>query len=637
MSNQSWLRGNTVVYNPSPKQPKESVSKISKFLAIPKRILGFFWRVFKRLSLFIGAIFLISMIIGMWGASKSGKPAAPSLPDKMILSLTLDGTLPEKNGMSDILAQLQLEDTPLTIEDVVDSLDKAAKDKRVSALVVKASSAGYDLTQLQTLRAAVERFKVSGKSATIYSESYGESGYGLGLYYLASAFDEIWMQPVGVVAIGGIDMEMPFFKDVMDKYGVQGQFFQRKEYKNAMEHLKSNRMSDASREELQSIVTDLATQLITPIKQSRTIAAPKLDDLVNLGLLTDARALKEGLIDRLDYEDVLVDSLKEKYKDTKLISLDDYIAVGSRQKIEAKLLGSKSSPTIAVIPVEGMIISGSAGKSPYGFAENMAGATDIVRAIEDAANDKSVKAIVLRINSPGGSPGASETIHRAIIWAKTKKKKPVIVSMGSVAASGGYWIAAPADKIYAMDSTLTGSIGVVGGKINLAGAWDKYDVKWESVKYGQNSGMMSLNTPFSASEQAQFEETLDNVYDYFIARVAEGREMNRDKVEQIAKGRAYTGRQAKALGLVDEIGGMEKVLDDVAKDNGVASRNDLNVGYLPQTDDPMELIMQLLSRKIGLSPFLEKITASLAPILMMGESRGARLVYDAPLPKIRME
>jgi protease-4 len=630
MFDQSWLRGRTVVYNPAPKTlPPTPEKKPFCLFRLVKTILGFFWRVFKRLSLFIGGIIVFCMLLGLISAATSHKSTTPALPKQMILSFNLDGTLPETNSMSQTLSLLQMEDTPMTLEDMVNTLDVASKDDRVKALVVKASSTGYDLTQLQQLRAAVIKFKASGKKTAIFSESYGDSGYGLGLYYLATAFDQIWMQPVGVVAIGGVDMETPFFKKIMDEYGVQGQFFQRKEYKNAMEHLKADHMSPASREMMVSLVNDLAAQLVEPIKKSRPQVSANFDKLLNLGLLTDRRSLKEGLVDRLDYEDVLADELRSQYQGAGLVPVEDYTAIINRKRTESALLSSSNhAPTIAIIPVEGMIVSGSAGASPYGFQNNMAGADDIVSAIEDAANDKSVKAIVLRVNSPGGSPSASETIHRAVIWAKAKKKKPVIVSMGSLAASGGYWISAPADRIYALDSTLTGSIGVVGGKINLDGLWKKFNINWESIKYGENSGMMSLNTPFSTSEQRQFEETLDNVYDYFIKHVSEGRHLKAENVEKMARGRAYTGRQALALGLVDEIGGMDKVLDDLAKKNGAATREDLNLVYLPMNDDPMQLFIQLLTRKIGVSPFLEKMTAQLAPVLMMSESKGARLVYD---------
>ncbi|HAJ89730.1 MAG TPA: signal peptide peptidase SppA, partial [Rhodospirillaceae bacterium] len=487
----------------------------------------------------------------------------------------------------------------------------------------------YNLTQLQSIRDAVLRFKAAGKKSVIFSESYGEGGYGLGIYYLATAFDEIWMQPVGNVAIGGIQMQVPFFKDAMQDYGVKAQFFQRKEYKNAMEHLTSNKMSAASRESMESLVGDLAGQLVEPIKASRKQVSQTFDGLLDQGFLTDNAALASGLIDQLNYEDVMLDTLQKKFTDVKFVTMEKYASVLKRKALESSMLSKSKAPTIAIIPIEGMIISGTAKSSPFGVGDKMAGADDIVSAIEDAAHDNAVRAIILRINSPGGSPTASETIHRAIIWAKTIKKKKVIVSMGGLAASGGYWIATPADRIYAMNSTLTGSIGVVGGKLDLQGLWDKLHVRWETVQYGENSGMLSFNTPFTASEQTQFEASLDNIYDYFIKRVAEGRKLSPEQVEKIAKGRAYTGRQALAIGLVDEIGGMDKVLDDLAAANHVTSRDNLNLVYLPSTDDPMELFLMMLSEKIGLSPVLEKVSAALGPLMILHSTQPTGLVYDS--------
>ncbi len=625
MSHQSWLRGRTVVYNPNSAAPSLKKSK-NLFLTIAQVILSFAWRVIKKIALFIGLAILLLSVIGMWSAVKMNHKSLPSLPDSMVLTLHLDQEFPEKNATTQLLSLIQMDQAPLTLEDIVDSIDQAAKDNRVKVLAFKASGGGYNLNQLQALRDAVVRFKAAGKKSVIFSESYGEGGYGLGIYYLATAFDEIWMQPVGNLAIGGINMQVPFFKDVMDKYGVEAQFFQRKEYKNAMEHLTANHMSDPSRESMESLLADMAAQLVEPIKAARPEIAGIFDSLLDQGYHTDKVALKVGLIDKLNYEDVMLQAIRNKFKGVEFVSVETYSAVSHRQKLEETFLSEESGIKIAVIPIEGMIVSGTAKSSPLG--DKFAGAEDIVAAIEDAANDKSIQSIVLRINSPGGSPTASETIHRAIVWAKTIKKKQIIVSMGSLAASGGYWVATPADKIYAMNATLTGSIGVVGGKINLQGIWNKLGIKWETVKYGDNSGMMSLNTPFSQGEQKQFEASLDNIYDYFITRVAEGRKLSPAQVEKIAKGRAYTGRQALALGLVDEIGGMNNVLDDLAKANGLSSRDHLNIVYLPMMDDPMELFLMMLSEKIGMTPVLEKVSAALAPFLGIGLGHPAQMVYD---------
>ena len=637
MSHHSWLRGRTVVYNssgapvsvpPSPPKPERRKSCFGAFLM---GILCFIWKVIKGLALFIGLTILFFFGLVIWSASKYENTVPANLPNEMLLSLKIEGEIPETSGTTQVLSVLQQDKAPLTLDDIVNSIDRAAKDDRVKVLAVKASGGGYNLTQLQSIREAVLRFKAAGKKSAIFSESYGEGGYGLGIYYLATAFDEIWMQPVGAVAIGGINMQVPFFKDLMDEYGVKAQFFQRKEYKNAMEHLTSNKMSAASRESMESIVGDLASQLVEPIKASRKKISQTFDALLNEGYLTDKAALNAGLVDKLNYEDVMLDAIQKKYSKAQFVSLEQYAHNYKRKQFESSMLSKKHGPVIAVIPIEGMIISGSAKSSPLGMGDKMAGAEDIAVSIENAAKDTNVRAIVIRINSPGGSPTASETIHRALVWAKTVKHKPIIVSMGSLAASGGYWVAMPADHIYAMDSTLTGSIGVVGGKPNLQGLWDKLHVRWETVKYGENSGMLSFNTPFTPSEQKQFEASLDNIYDYFIERVAAGRHLSPAQVEKIAKGRAYTGRQALALGLVDEIGGMDKVLDDLAKANGVKSRDDLNLAYLPTTDDPIELFMMMLSEKIGIGPVLEKVGVALSPFMAIDKLNGSGAVYNQSL------
>lgn len=626
MSNQSWLRGRTLVFNQAPVH-KPNNSKGFSVIGFLKSILCFVWRVIKGMALVLGLLILLLIAMGIFSATKSDKKSVPALPNSMVLSLTLEKDIPHKDGVTEILSLIRGERATLTLEDIVDSIDRAAKDDRVKALAFKANGGGYNLTQLQSIRDAVIRFKASGKKSVIFSESFGEGGYGLGIYYLATAFDEIWMQPVGNVAIGGINMQVPFFKDVMNKYGVEAQFFQRKEYKNAMEHLTSNQMSDASRLSMESLIGNLAGQLVTPIKLSRTQVSTTFDSLLNKGYVTDKVALKEGLIDRLDYEDKMTAAILKKFAGTRFVSVERYNAILKRKAFEKSILSKNKNVTIAVIPIDGMIISGSPKSSPFGMDNQFAGADDIVESIEDAANDISVKVIILRVNSPGGSPTASETIHRAVTWAKTVKNKKIIVSMGGMAASGGYWVSTPADKIYAMESTLTGSIGVVGGKINVQGVWDKLGVKWETVKYGDNSGMMSLNTPFSQSEQEQFEASLDNIYDYFITRVAEGRKLNPAQVEKIAKGRAYTGVQALELGLVDEIGGMDKVLDDVAKANGLSSRDNLHVIYLPVFTDLTQLILMMLAERIGLTPVIEKITTILAPLMAL--EHGGTMVYES--------
>lgn len=624
MSGQNWLRGRTVIYNPA--------QRVQKGMPWYFKALTLFMKILSRTCLILGAIvlfFIVSIYIGLKQISyEEGSTAVQKLPAEMVLMLDLDGSLPEKNAKTEYVSLLGWDRGTMVFEDVIDALHQAETDPRVKVLAAHMSGGGYDLAQAQQIRAAIKKFRATGKKAYIYSESYGDGSSGLAAYYIASAFDEIWMQPVGVVSIGGMKLESPYFKKIMDKHGVEAQIFQRKEYKNAMEHITAAEMSPASREMMSGLINDLASQMVEPIKADRKKVSKNFNQLIDLGLITDKEALKQGLIDRLGYEDELYTYLKKSYCSCGFVYLSQYAGSIKNKRLEQVLLRKyEHENTVAVIHVDGMIVSGRVEESPYGFQEKMSGGDDIADAIYDAARDPLVDRIVLRVNSPGGSPSASETIYRAVVWAQSYMKKDIYVSMGSYAASGGYWVSAGAKKIYALDSTLTGSIGVVGGKVNLDKLWQKYDVNWDSVQYGKNAGMMSMNTPFSPSEQRQFEASLDNVYAYFIDHVAKGRKLKPEQVEEVARGHIWTGKKAKQLGLVDEIGGLDKVLDDVAKEMRLSSRDELNIVHMPSLGNPLDIFYDLLSSEVVLPPALRKTLIMMQPFLASSE-QGQRLVYD---------
>lgn len=616
MSN--WLRKKTLFH--TPKKTVVVEKKSDRFW-----LFQIFYTILKKACMVLGVTTLVFLILLFWAASDVVKEPPPSLPKQMVLFLRMEKTLPEKRGAQDYFSQFGLAPAPLTTSDFVDALDKASRDDRVKGFVLSLRSGAYELAQLQEMRAAVLKFKKSGKFTKVYAPSYGEAGSGLGMYYLASAFDEIWMQPVGVVSIAGMNAQMPYFKDVMEKYGVKGQFFQRKEYKNAMENLTASEMSPASRRMMMELVTDLGDQVTSGVSESRQKLSGRFRALIDQGLFTDGEALKAGLIDRLDYGDVLLSEIREKHsvKDTAFTDVEDYSSLTNKNRSTAK---SK----VAVIHIQGVIMDGG-GSSPLTLDEKSADATELSQAIREAALDKNIHTIVIRINSPGGSPSASETIRRSIVWAKEVKHKPVIVSMGSTAASGGYWISANADKIYADDATLTGSIGVVGGKFDASGLFDKLNIKWDGVSYGENSGMWAANRGFNTKEQERFEATLDNVYTHFIKIVSEGRKLPPAKVEEIAKGRVWTGRQAAKIGLVDQIGGLDVVLDDIAKDKKLASRHSLNVVELPAPENPLQELYDMVQKKSPFGANLPQGLEQLGTFLPFFEND--RLIY-APLPKL---
>ncbi|GJL85251.1 MAG: protease [Micavibrio sp.] len=555
----------------------------------------------------MGAMVLISMISSFWIVGSLLQPSAgPSLPDDIVLFLKLDGGLSEKPAEANFAEPFGA-GAP-TVREMVNAIDAATEDPRVHGILARMNSGSFALAHIQELRTAIARFRDSGKFAYIYSSSYGEPGSGLGRYYLASSFEEIWMQPMGILTIGGIHAEMPFFRDTLDKIGVSPQFFQRKEYKSAYENLTRNDASPYNKEMMEALITDIKDEIVGGISRDRNIKPEQFEKLVDQGLFMADEAKEAGLINYSDYADELVGVIKElltgdeESEDITFVEARQYAGVLQAKKQEnllAQKVG-KSKPKIALIYAVGAIMpSGSGGGPGLPGAGGVAAADEIAPAILDAADDESVKAVVLRIDSPGGSPTASESILRAVERVQ-EKGKPVIVSMGPTAASGGYWIAAYADQIFVLPTTITGSIGVVGGKFYMQDLWAKLGVNWDGVKWGQNSGMWSLNTPFSETESERVNAMLDQVYNAFITRVAKGRNMSTEDVDKIAKGRVWSGKSALEIGLADQLGGLTEALDYAAESAGFEDRSKALVQIMPKPKTPIEQFIELFGDQVAL-------------------------------------
>jgi protease-4 len=565
-----------------------------------RRLLPFLGRVFRRVLMTLGALMLISlilmMIVSYKVADELGVDESP-LPNQIVLYLPLEEDFAEHE---DVALPRNLFPDARTMREIVDGLDRAAKDKHVKGLVAELRGGDLNIAHLEELRAALLRFRASGKFAYIYGTSYGAPGRGLGTYYLASAFDEIWLQPMGEISIAGIRAEVPFVRGALDKAGVKPQFFARKEYKNIFESAMQKQMSGPSRESLQGLIDDLAAYLTIGIAEARKIEPAKLKGLIDRGMFVDQQAVEAKLADRLDdyealRERISMDVTGKPNPDDLFVELGHY--AGKTRPPRAR------GPGVALVYLEGMISSGSAE------SEGVA-AEDIADAISDAADDKRTRAIVLRIDSPGGTPEASETIRRAVTRAQAKGKK-VIVSMGAMTASGGYWVAAPADRIFALPGTLTGSVGVAGGKVALNAMWEKLGVSWDSVQYGRNSDMWSFNEPFTESGVALMNNMMDVIYNGFVARVAEGRKMSVNEVEKVARGRVWSGRQAVQNGLVDELGGLDAALDYTAKMLGAKDRADLRLQILPKPVTPMEKIAGLFAMQARLGDDMQVLLQSI--------------------------
>lgn len=590
----------------------------------PRRwvILPYLWRGLKIVCFSLGAMMLLTIVMLIVMLSNLPTAAPPGLPRQMILALEIDGDTPElppRGGFGGPFWN----GVP-TLQQTITAIDTAAQDKRVKGLYVRLREPGLSLAHAQEIRAAVMRFNASKKFASLYTTSFGEAGGGLSQYYLASAFDEIWMQPMGVLSIGGIRAEVPYLRPLLDKWKIVPEFFQRKDYKTAYESFQRSDMTPENRRMLGDIVQGIRTEIVDTVPAARGLSAAEFERRVNEGLFTAPQALEAKLITNADYVDLLLKQIKKKA--TGDAEASDDIFVDPLTYIAHRGY-KKSGPRVALIYVIGAIVSNEMG-------EGMAAAEDIAPAILQASEDESIKAIVLRIDSPGGSPVASESILRAITLAKEKGKK-VIISMGNTAASGGYWIASGGDRIFALPTTLTGSIGVLGGKVSIGGLWKDWGVNWDqSVQWGENAGMWSMNSPFTASEAKRFNLMLDHVYDSFLDRVAQGRKMKKQDVDAIAGGRVWTGAQAVKNGLIDEIGGLHETFSYVAQLLGVKAGGDLEIIQLPHPKTPFEEILEFLHHQgmvaQGIALQME-IYQTLAPALqtlgLAREAHGA-ILYE---------
>ncbi len=598
MTDSNWLKKRTIVYNPPSKSEHRHSSR--------KSFAGRAWHVIftaaKRTCTVIGALVLFSAFLSVLttAALLQGKP----LPEEMMLLWPIDGGLSETRRDPGLAGSLSLNiETKPTVHQITRALDMAREDERVKALVVNFKSGGISLAHTEELRTAIRRFRDSGKPALFYAS---DMTGGLGAYYLASAFDEIWMQPVGTLVIAGINIEEPYIKELLEKIGVSSDFFRRKEYKTVYEPVSNSQMSPANREMLTEVVGELGENISTGIATSRNMSAEQVMDLVNTGLFTDDEALEAGLIDRLDYGDILVNELRENLtgdpanENLQFVSISSYESRAKREAAEPHGFFNKpeARPEAALIYVSGIILpDNSAPSSPLLLEGGIASAEEISIAIKDATDDPSINAIVLRVDSPGGSPTASETIRWAIERAKSKGK-PVYVSMGPMAASGGYWVSASADTIFAQPSTLTGSIGVISGKIVFDEMWNKLNVNWEGVTWGEKADMWSLNRPYSAQEAERMNAMVDSIYEDFIAIVAEGRDMSLEQADKVARGYVWSGSRALEVGLVDELGGLDATLDFAARSIGLKDRSELKVRVMPKPKTPAEIVMNLLNSHI---------------------------------------
>jgi protease IV len=517
-------------------------------------------------------------------------PARPDLPEQIVLTLDVRQGLDEV-AATDPLAALGLAAPTLT--EVILALDQAGRDPRVKGLVAQLSGEGPGFAQTQELRAALAEFRAQGKFAYGYADSFGEFGPGTRGYYLATAFEQIHLQPVGSLGLTGLLIETPFLRRLLEKLRVQPSGDKRGVYKTAADMFLEDELTPPHKEALESLADSLDQQIKSGIGDGRALDPALVARLIDDGPYFALEAQQAGLVDRLSYWDEVVEQAKQAAgAGSGLVGLADYALAVEEVPADA--------PVIALVRGVGQI---QRGDSDYGPAGGwVMGGDTVAGAIAAAIDDPQVEAILFRIDSGGGSAVASETIGHQVRRA-VEEGKPVIVSMGDMAASGGYWIAMDASKIVAGAGTLTGSIGVFAGKPVLDRLWQEVGINWGRVQRGENADMWSLGLDFDARGRARLEAFLDRVYEAFIEGVARGRRMPEGDVRKAAEGRVWTGAQAKELGLVDDLGGFDRALELAREAIGLARDRPVELRLFPPARSPWEQALDLLGdAPIGLDP-----------------------------------
>ncbi len=536
-------------------------------------------------------IFVAVLVGALSSAFESSASKTTSIDEKAVLHISLNEPLIDRGREHDFNFEFPGFENMgrIGLNKILKNLKKAASDDKVKGIYLDLNSVASGMAALDEVRNALIEFKESGKWIVSYSE-----GYTLSSYYLASVSDEIYIYPEGDLDFRGMRTEIMFLKGMLDKLDIEPQIIRGPDnkYKSAVEPLIYDEMSEASREQIQKLIDSAWDHMKAGISESRNVSISELDKIADNFLIRGASdAVKYGLADKTMYKDELLELLRTKLEieeddEINLVGLKKYFNTpevkGAEELKKAVLSGDKNK--IAVVYAIGAIESGNGDNETIGSER-------ISKAIREARLDTTVKAIVLRVNSPGGSALASDVIWRETVLAKAEK--PLIVSMGDVAASGGYYIACAADRILAMPNTITGSIGVFGVLPNMQGFFNnKLGITFDGVKTNDYADMMTVTRPLSDDEMDIIEESVTKIYDDFIEKVANGRGMSPIKVEEVARGRVWTGTDALSNGLVDQLGGLE---DAIAVAAEMAEIEDYKLKGYPEMKDPFEELMKEIS------------------------------------------
>lgn len=529
------------------------------------------------LGLFIFSIIWVVIFFSIIGAAMSGSKEV-KISDNSVFELKLEGILVERHKndvISSFASEINSSVSEIALDDIMASIDKATDNDNIKGIYLHIGDFSASVASLQEIYKGLEKFKKTGRFIVAYADSYGN-----GTYYLSSIADKVYMNPSGTLALTGINISTVFFKDLLSKIGVEMQIFKVGTFKSAVEPFTQTSMSEANRLQLTTFINSIWTEITKTIARNRGISDTEVNLYADSGLfLDDAQtAVQHKLIDSLVYSSDMKEIIEKLVgKDYNTLTIRDMKLTAQNKEY--------SKNRIAIVYTVGEI-DGS-NKNDGIDSE------DISEDLLDIADNDKIKAVVLRINSPGGSAYGSEQIWKAV--SVVKSKKPIVVSMGDYAASGGYYIACNTDRIFAQPTTLTGSIGIFGIFPNIGGLTDKLGIKFDNVKTNKYSDFGATYRPMNTEERAILQRYINNGYELFTKRCAEGRNMNIDSLKAIAEGRIYSGTDAMRLGLVDEMGGLEEAITFAAKK---ANISDYTLKYYPSVKSLIEQISDIFSTSI---------------------------------------
>ncbi len=542
----------------------------------------------------IGLFFaLILMLVATVASVMVSPTSSKAIQANSVLDLNLNVPITDRNPSFDELEIiLDLNEDVLGLPEIISAIDQAALNPKIEGIRLRSDFITAGWSQTRSIRTALEKFKAKGKFIYAYADFFTQKGY-----YLASVADSIILNPMGELDFKGLASEVLYYKDFQQEYGIKMEVIRLGKYKSAVEPYLDNKMSDANRYQIQTLLLDVWETLNEEISVGRKLSSETLNELINTQqLATPQDALDQGLIDLLDYESAVIDLIQSRLNlgtaEVRFASIADL------NPSSPSAYDNQVKDRIAVVYANGPILYGEG-------TQNIIAQGVFTETLEELAKDDWVKAVVLRVDSPGGSALTSELLWQTL--EKVKKQKPVLVSMGDVAASGGYYIAAGADQIFADPLSITGSIGVFASLPNASGFIENLGIHAETVETHPNALGYSIFQPLSPAFEAKTKKSIEKTYALFKQRVAEGRKLSETAVEDLAQGRVWSGKQALANGLIDSLGGLQATIQAAAK---LAQIDHYNVMEYPNFDEDLSSLLSGLTISLGLNRLWNSVLPS---------------------------